>query len=248
MSQDDVLYEIFEPLSQGAPGDDASTLRALDAVPGRDSVRRVLDLGVGRGRTTLTLAQALPDAQITAVDIHPPFVEKLVSDAREAGVADRVQSLLGDMTNMRIAEESMDLIWAEGSIYVMGIERALAMWRPWLRPAGCVAFSDFAWWTDVPSEEPSRFWAIEYPDMATETSIRRRAEALGYTVVSSFRVPKEGHDAYYLPLAARVAQLAGHDSAEVAKALENIREEIEIARRYSDEACYTFFILQRYEG
>ena len=80
----------------------------------------------------------------------------------------------------------MDLIWAEGSIYVMGIERALAMWRPWLRPAGCVAFSDFAWWTDVPSEEPSRFWAI--------------------------------------------------------------REEIEIARRYSDEACYTFFILQRYEG
>lgn len=134
MSQDDVLYEIFEPLSQGAPGDDASTLRALDAVPGRDSVRRVLDLGVGRGRTTLTLAQALPDAQITAVDIHPPFVEKLVSDAREAGVADRVQSLLGDMTNMRIAEESMDLIWAEGSIYVMGIERALAMWRPLIFP------------------------------------------------------------------------------------------------------------------
>ena len=171
-----------------------------------------------------------------------------MSDARAAGVADRVQSLLGDMTNMRIAEESIDLIWAEGSIYVMGIERALGMWRPWLRPAGCVAFSDFVWWTDSPSGEPSRFWAIEYPDMATETAIRCRAETLGYRVLSSFRVPIEGHDAYYVPLEARVAELAGHDSAEVAKALENIQKEIEIARRYSDEACYTFFILQRYEG
>lgn len=29
------------------------------------------------------------------------------------------------------------------------------------------------------------------------------------------------------------------------KVLKNIQEEIEIARRYSDEAGYTFFILQR---
>ena len=141
----------------------------------------------------------------------------------------------------------MDLIWAEGSIYVMGIERALAMWRPWLRPSGCVVFSDFVWWTDKPSQEPGRFWAIEYPDMATETAIRRRAEALGYRMVSSYRVPKEGHDAYYVPLEARVAELAGHGDAEVAKVLENLQEEIEIARRYSDEAGYTFFILQRNE-
>ena len=245
MSSDDVLYEIFEPLSQGAPGNDASTLRALGAVPGRASVRRVLDLGVGHGRTTFTLAQALPDAHITAVDIHPPFVEKLASDAREARVADRVHPLLEDMANLRIAEESVDLIWAEGSIYVLGIERALAMWRPWLRPAGCVAFSDFVWWTDDPSEEPSRFWAIEYPDMATETAIHGLAEALGYRMVSSFRVPKEGHDAYYVPLEARVAELAGHGDAKVAKVLENLQEEIEIARRYSAEAGYTFFILQR---
>ena len=250
MSTEDVLYEIFEPLSQGAPGDDASTLRALDAVPGCNSVRRMLDLGVGHGRTTLTLAQALPDAHVTAVDIHPPFIEKLASDAREAGVAHRVQSLLEDMAKIRIAEESMDLIWAEGSIYVMGIERALAMWRPWLRPAGCVAFTDFVWWTDNRSEEPSRFWAVEYPDMATEAAIRSRAEALGYGVVSSFRVPEEGHDAYYVPLEARVAELAGvrDADADVVRVLENIQEEIEIARRYSTEAGYSFFILQRDES
>ena len=52
VSQGDVIYEIFEPLPQGAPGNDASTLRALGAVPDRDSVRQVLDLGAGHGRTT----------------------------------------------------------------------------------------------------------------------------------------------------------------------------------------------------
>ena len=80
--------------------------------------------------------------------------------------------------------------------------------RPWLRPAGCVAFSDFVWRTDSPSEEPSRFWAIEYPDMATEAAIHSRAEALGYRVVSNFRVPEEGHDAYYVPLEARIPNSA----------------------------------------
>lgn len=180
MSHDDVIYEIFEPLSQGAPGNDASTLRALGEVPGRDSVRQVLDIGVGHGRTTFTLAQALPDAHITAVDIHPPFVEKLASNAREAGVADRVHPVL--------------------------------------------------------------------EDMATETAIQSHAEALGYRLVSSFRVPKQGHDAYYLPLEARVAELAGHGNADIVNVLESFQEEIEIARRDVDEAGYTFFVLQRDES
>ena len=91
----------------------------------------------------------------------------------------------------------------------MGIKRALAMWRPWLRPRGCVAFSDFVWWTDDPSGEAREFWVREYRDMATEVAIRSTAEALGYRVVSSFRLSKEAHDAYYVPLEARIEELAG---------------------------------------
>lgn len=242
---DEVIYKIFTPLLQGAPGNDASTRRALHAVPVRDTVRQVLDLGVGHGRTTLTLAKALRDAHVTAVDIHAPYVEQLAGHAREAGVADRVHALCGDMENIDIAEGSIDLIWAEGSIYVVGIERALTIWRPWLRPGGCVAFSDFVWWTNDRSNEASEFWASEYPDMATEVAIRSNAEAVGYRLVSSFRLPKEAHDAYYLPLEARVAELADCDDAGTLKVLESIRTEIDVIRRFSDEAGYSFFVLQR---
>ena len=245
MSLVSAIYEVFGPLSQGAPGNDASTLRALDAVPGRNAVRRVLDLGVGHGRTTFALAQALPDARITAVEIHAPFVERISQCASETAVADRVHALCGDMAKINVAAESIDLVWAEGSIYVVGMERALATWRPWLRPGGCVAFSDFVQWTGNLSKEARAFWAVEYPDMAPEVAVWSRAEAAGYRVVSSFRMPKEAHDAYYVPLEARVAELAGCADTGVRRVLGDIRKEIDVVRRFSEEAGYTFFVLQR---
>ena len=248
MSLDDPVYEVFGPLPQGAPGNDASTLRALDAVPARNAVRRVLDLGAGHGRTTVALARALPNARITAVEIHAPFAERIARRARDTGVADRVRAECGDMAKIDVAAGSIDLIWAEGSIYVVGMERAFALWRSWLGPGGCVVFSDCVWWTGDPSEGARAFWAIEYPDMASEAAIRSRAEAAGYRVVSSFRMSREAHDAYYVPLEARVAELAGCADTEVWNVLEGIRKEIDVVRRFPDEAGYTFFVLRRGDG
>ena len=248
VSIEDVMYEIFGPLSQGAPGNDASTLRALDAVPGRDAVRKVLDLGAGHGRTTFALAEALPDARITSVEIHEPFVDRIAERARKAGLGDRVHAMCEDMEKIDVAAGSIDLIWAEGSIYVVGMKRALVMWRPWLRPGGCVAFSDFVRWTGDLSKEARAFWAAEYPDMASEAAIRSRAEAAGYRVVRSFRMAGDAHEAYYAPLEARVAELAGSADADIRQVLAGIREEIAVVRRFSDEAGYTFFVLQRADG
>ncbi len=245
VSIDDVMYEIFGPLSQGAPGNDASTLRALDAVPCRDTLRRVLDLGAGHGRTTFALARALPDARITAVEIHEPFVERIAERARTSGLAHGVHAVCGDMAKIDVAAGSVDLIWAEGSIYVVGMEQALVMGRPWLRPGGCLAFRDFVRWTGDLSEEARAFWAVEYPDTASEAEIRSRAEAAGYRVVRNFRMPRNAHEAYYAPLEARMAELAGSADAEILNAHEDIRTEIDIVRRYREEAGYTFFILQR---
>ena len=228
MTMDDALYALFAPLAQGAPGDDATTLRALDAVPGRTGVRQVLDLGAGQGRAALALARALPRARIAAVEIHPPFVERIAARARAAGLAGRVHAVCADMAKIAVAAGSIDLIWAEGSIYLPGRERALAQWRPWLRPGGCAAFSDLAWWTGDPAADARAFWTGEYPDMASEAAIRSAAEAAGYLTVASFRVSKAAHDAYYLPLAARAAELAGRADAGMRQVLAGLRREIEV--------------------
>ncbi len=243
MSPDDAIYEVFGPLAQGAPGDDASTRRALEAVPGREAIRQALDLGSGQGRSTFALAAALPDARLTSVEIHAPFVQRMAERARRAGLADRVQPISADMTALAVAAESMDLIWAEGSIYVVGMERALALWRPWLRPGGCLAFSDLVRWTDDLSPECRAFWAGEYPEMRSEAGVRARAAEAGYRTLAAFRLSRAAHEAYYAPLEARLAELAGR--SDLSQILEDIRTEIDIMRRYADEAGYSFFVLRR---
>ncbi len=149
------------------------------------------------------------------------------------------------MEAIDIAESSLDLVWAEGSIYLTGRERALARWRPWLRPGGCVAFSDLAWWTASPSPECRGFWTLEYPDMASETVIHRGAREAGYRVMRSFRMSRNAHDAYYLPFRARVDELAGSSDAGILAILGDLRREIDVAGRFPHEAGYTFFVLQR---
>ena len=244
MSTNDLIYDVLGVLPQGAPGNDASTLRTLEAVPNHGTLRQVLDLGVGHGRTTLTLARSLPHAEVTAVDVHPPFVEKVAAKARKSGLAKRVRAVCGKMEEMDVAQGSVDLVWAEGSIYVIGVRQALALWRSWLRPSGCVAFSDLAWWTDDPSKEAREFWAAEYPDMMSEARIRSLSESEGYRVIDCFRMPKEAHDAYYIPMEARLADYTGQIDGEVTELLRALRKEIDMVRKFSTEAGYTFFVLQ----
>ena len=243
-----LIYRVFEPLSQGAPGSDAETLRALDLVPDRDGIRQVLDLGVGYGRTTLALAGALPVAGIIAIEIHAPLVAALTATLHKTGLASRVEAVCGTMERPGVNAASLDLVWAEGCIYVMGRARALTAWRRLLSPAGCIAFSDLAWWTDTPSREAHDFWATEYPDMASEERIRSDAHSAGFRVIDSFRLSGTAHDAYYAPLAERVAELAEHKDDAMEEILGTIRTEIDIARQFSNEAGYTFFVLERNEG
>lgn len=51
MTTEALIYQVFGPLSQGAPGDESATLKALSEIPGRRGMERVLDLGVGHGRS-----------------------------------------------------------------------------------------------------------------------------------------------------------------------------------------------------
>ncbi|MEZ5248141.1 MAG: class I SAM-dependent methyltransferase [Ilumatobacteraceae bacterium] len=42
-------------------------------------------MGCGPGRASLVIADELPDATITAVDLYQPYLDQLVESARAAG-------------------------------------------------------------------------------------------------------------------------------------------------------------------
>jgi methylase of polypeptide subunit release factors len=83
-----LILEFHRDAERQGPGSDEMTLRALEAAPNSKSVKSILDIGCGTGAQTMVLAKNT-QAQITAVDIMPMFLEALPERARTCGVTDR---------------------------------------------------------------------------------------------------------------------------------------------------------------
>ena len=177
---------------------------------GRDSLR-VLDLGCGPGGQTMTLAEALPDATIMAVDLHDPFIQEVRRRAEAAGLTDRVTASVADMADVsRLVDDPVDLIWSEGAAYAMGFEDALTAWREVLRPGGHLALSEPVWAAPTVSQRISDFWTDAYPDMQP-VQVRRAPDPAGPATSASAtsRCPPRTGEAYYGPLRDRVEALRG---------------------------------------
>ena len=50
-------------------------------------------------------------------------------NAQNKNLQDRVKGVVGNMGNLPFQEEELDLIWSEGAIYNIGLERVLNEWR-----------------------------------------------------------------------------------------------------------------------
>lgn len=71
----------------------------------------------------------------------------------QSGYSGRVNCVLGDMASMDFVDKSYDLIWSEGSVFIMGFENALKSWKRLLRPRGYMVASELVWFKeDAPKE------------------------------------------------------------------------------------------------
>lgn len=88
-----ILIDLHKSNARLGPGSDASTRQALElsGLMGREGLK-IADLGCGTGASSLVLAEPL-DAQITAVDLFPEFLEELTRRAQERGSAGRITTL-----------------------------------------------------------------------------------------------------------------------------------------------------------
>ena len=110
--------------------------KAFRMLPSMDRPR-ILDIGCGSGISTLELAR-LTQGEIIGIDIDQAALDKFVRNIEKAGLTERVQVVNCSMFDMNFADESFDIIWAEGSVYPIGFERGLREWRPLLRPGGFI--------------------------------------------------------------------------------------------------------------
>lgn len=79
------------------------------------------------------------------------------------------------MTELSCADGTVDLTWAEGSVYIIGFDTALPAWRRLLAPGGARVVTEIEWLTRTPSGRARAFWDAVYPlrDHAANTDAAR---------------------------------------------------------------------------
>ncbi len=241
-----VFFRAHSGLPREGPGDRATVERALGLVGPLPPEPDILDIACGPGGQTIDLADLVPGARIVAVDPHQPFLKDLELRAARSGVAHRITTQPGDMSHLTFDPASFDLLWCEGAAYIMGFAKALATWKPLLRPGGKLALSEPVWLSSAPPEPVRACWE-EYPAMADPDAARAAARACGYRIVGDFILSEAAWwTNYYGPLEARLDALASDSSGDAVaqRVLEEIRIEIDCYRRYADCYGYLFLVLR----
>ncbi|CAL8897260.1 class I SAM-dependent methyltransferase [Kocuria varians] len=119
---------IFSP-----SGLDKGTAALLRNVPEPEG-SSLLDIGCGWGPLTIALAQAAPEATVTAVDVNERSLALTAANARDLGLT-RVETHLPEDVP---AERTFDTIWSNPPIRVgkEALHEILGLWLPRLAPGG----------------------------------------------------------------------------------------------------------------
>lgn len=236
-----LLVDLHRNAARQGPGGDAETRRAME-LAGLDRSRRlkIADIGCGTGASTLLLAQEL-DAEVTAVDFLPEFLDELRSRAKERGVANRITTLNCSMDDLPFALDEFDAIWSEGAVYNIGFEAGVSDWRRFLKPGGKLILSEITWLSADRPPEIQSHWESEYPEIDVASAKIGILERHRYSPEAYFVLPRHCWlDNYYRPMQSRFdAFLARHGHSEEAKAIVAAEaREIALYEQYS--ACYSY--------
>ena len=237
MELNELFFEIHRDLPREGPGRDRYTERAYRMLPPM-TAPRTLDIGCGPGCSTMVLAM-LSGGEVIGIDIHEQYLDQLRARIDAEGVADRVRAVNCSMFSIDFPDASFDVVWAEGSIFIIGFERGLREWWRLIRPGGCLAVHEMAWLESDPPKELADFWQAAYPAMIA---------AAGYRILGHFPLSEDAWwPEYYGPLEKRIDALRAKyadDEAALAQLAEEQRE-IDLYRRYSRWYGSVFFVMQR---
>jgi len=201
------------------------TRKAFRMLPALDNPR-ILDVGCGSGVPTMELTR-LSSGEITGLDINQDLLDVLAGKIDKAGVSDRVKVVNGSILDMDFPKESFDIIWAEGSISVIGFERGLQEWKRFLKPGGFMVIHD------------------EKGDVEEK---RKQVSGCGYNLLGYFILDEDTwRTEYFTPLEKLIGQTRtkyANDPA-VLELVHNARWEVDMFRTNPEMNSSVCFVMSR---
>ncbi|MCF8367799.1 MAG: class I SAM-dependent methyltransferase [Bacteroidales bacterium] len=243
---ENIFYEIYDDLPRQGPGNKRSTLQAARLIANISKNPQIVDMGCGTGQQTLELANYF-GGEITAIDIHQPYLNTLTQNAKKLGYEDVILTLKGDISDLALGEKRFDLIWAEGSVYIIGFQKGLSSWKRYMNRNAYMAVSELTWIKEDPPEELKDFWDLEYPGMQSIESNVQTIKSLGLDLVDYFILPPTAWwDQYYTPLEQRLEILRKKysENEDELELIEFVQLEIDIYKSYPDYYGYVFYVMQ----
>ena len=243
----DLIGEFFKEMERQGPGDNNETQRALQFIPSLSENSFILDIGCGTGMQTMVLAKHTP-SQILATDLIPGMINHLEEKVEKEQLGNRVKCMVASMDCLPLEDESFDVIWAEGSIFIIGFEKGMKEWRKFLKPGGYIAVTEACWFTNSRPKEIENYWKSMYPGIDTVDATIRVMEEAGYKAVAHFMLPELcWTDNYYVSMSKRIKEYEelSISNEAVKTLLDCLKTEIDMYEKYKAYYGYVFFIGQK---
>ena len=248
MNDIQLLIDLHKRAKRQGPGGDSETRMAIELAMLDSSIPlKVADIGCGTGASTIQLARSL-NADITAIDFLPEFLEILKSNAETKGLSNKINTITCPMDNLQFDNNEYDVIWSEGAIYNIGFEKGINYWRHFLKPDGVLVVSEITWITNERPSEIEDYWQEEYPEIDTASSKLKKLEENGYSPISYFVLPEKCWlENYYRPMQDSFTEfLARHSHSKESEAIvEAERKEISLYEKYKAYISYGVYIARK---
>ncbi|MFW9949364.1 MAG: class I SAM-dependent methyltransferase [Candidatus Thorarchaeota archaeon] len=203
------------------------TREAFQMLPKLDKPR-ILDIGCGSGVPTMELAK-LTDGEIIGIDIDQQNLDRLRRKIEKEGLKDRVKAIKCSLLDIKFPDNSFDIIWAEGTLTTLGVEKSLTKWNRLLKPERFLVIHD----------EIKHFFKQ-----------RDKVDRCGYKFIEHFPLPEEAWwKEYYQPLEVRLQKLFKKyaDDEAALKVLKTHQNEVDIVKASPKSFQSVFCIMQKLE-
>ena len=200
------------------------TRKAFNSLPKIDNPR-ILDIGCGTGQPSLELLK-LSDGEIYGIDIDQDALDKLKLKIKQNGLSDRLRIYNYSIYNTQFDDEMFDIIWEEGVLHLLKIEKALAECKRVLKINGFMVTGETTSWAGKSLKIFPKF---------------------GFKLIKEIKWEREcWWTEYYAPLEKKIKILKNkYGNIEKIEQIRRHLKEIEMVRKNPSKFDCTTYIMQK---